>query len=104
MREDMSLTELQAYFGKVLYERGFGDQSVEEKMMLLVEEVGELAKAIRKQQGGKIDYDRIQNYDTVQGEIADITIVLFSLCNILDIDLFEEVKQKEIINMNREWK
>lgn len=52
----------------------------------------------------KIDGKKEYNYDTVESEIADVFIVLNSLCNLLDINLFEALKEKESINVARKWK
>lgn len=73
-------------------------------MLLLTEEVGELAKAIRKEKNlMSIDNIKINNYDTVESEIADVFIVLCNICNKLDIDLFRALKNKEKENITRRW-
>ena len=73
-------------------------------MLLLTEEVGELAKAIRKNQTSmSIDKSKIGNYNTVQSEVADVFIVLCSICNKLDIDLYTALKEKEKENVGRKW-
>ena len=43
------LNEIQEYIKHVIDIRGFGNQRVEQTMLLLLEEVGELAKAVRKE-------------------------------------------------------
>ena len=59
--------------------RGFADQKIEKTMLLLLEEVGELAKSIRKNATNmRIDNDKINHYDTIESEIADVFIVLSS--------------------------
>ena len=74
-------------------------------MLLLLEEVGELAKSIRKNATNMcIDENKINHYDTIESEIADVFIVLCSVCNKLDIDLFKALKDKEEQNINRKWK
>ncbi len=100
-----SLREVQSYIREVIKIRGFSNESADKKMLLLIEEVGELAKAIRKDKTNMaIDKNKINNYDTVESEIADVFIVLVSLCNVLDIDLFEALKDKEKENVYRNWK
>ena len=55
-------------------------------MLLLTEEIGELAKAIRKDKTSmSIDKSKINNYDTIESEVADVFIVLCSICNKLNI-------------------
>ena len=85
--------------------RGFEGQTVKDKLLLLAEEVGELAKAVRKNSSGaSVDPEKIQNYDSVESEIADVLIVLISVANILNVDVFKSLKEKEQININRKWK
>lgn len=101
----MTLTEIQDYIKKVIDIRGFGNQPVAQAMLLLVEEVGELAKAIRKEKTNIcIDKSKIKNYDTVEGEIADVFIVLTSVCNLLNINLYDVFYEKESINVESSWK
>ena len=73
-------------------------------MLLLLEEVGELAKAIRKNATSMtIDNNKLNHYDTIESEVADVFIVLTSVCNKLNIDLFKSLKDKEKENLNRVW-
>ena len=105
LNEDNSLKEIQEYIRKVIKIRGFANESVEQKMQMLIEEVGEVAKAIRKDKAKMgIDKNKISNYDSIESEIADVFIVLVSMCNVLDIDLFTVVKEKEKANIERQWK
>ena len=48
LKEGNTLGEVQEYIRKVIEIRGFSNQSIEQAMLLLTEEIGELAKAIRK--------------------------------------------------------
>ncbi len=100
-----SLDDVQDYIKKVIDIRGFGEQKVEQELLLLTEEVGELAKAIRKDKTDMcIDKNKIKNYDTVDSEIADVFIVLTSICNTLGINLYDAVYAKEKENVERTWK
>lgn len=104
LTSEVSLPELQAYLKTCLTLRGFDNQRLQEKMLLLVEEVGELAKAIRKEHHtGPIDSERSQHYDSVESEIADVFIVLVSICNLLDIDMYDAFHAKEAVNVKRSW-
>ena len=79
-------------------------ENISNIMLLLTEEVGELAKAIRKDATGlKIDSNKIGNYDSIESEIADVFIVLNSICTALDINLFDAIYNKERINVDRKW-
>ena len=48
LNEENTLQEVQQYIKDVIEIRGFSNQEIEKTMLLLLEEVGELAKAIRK--------------------------------------------------------
>ena len=99
-----SLSQVQEYVKKVIELRGFSNQNIEKTMLLLTEEVGELAKAVRKNNTlMSIDKNKIRNYDTVESEVADVFIVLCSVCNKLGIDLFTALKDKEKENIDRKW-
>lgn len=105
LSREASLPEVQKYIQKVIQLRGFGDQSTQASLLLLLEEVGELAKAIRKNtKGMSVDNSRISNYDTIESEVADVLIVLISICNSLGIDLFDALKEKERVNCERTWR
>lgn len=105
LKEGNTLGEVQEYIRKVIGIRGFSNQSIEQTMLLLTEEIGELAKAIRKEKTTmSIDNNKIRNYDTIESEVADVFIVLCTICNKLDIDLFSSLKDKEKENIERKWK
>ena len=104
LKSDNSLDDVQNYIKNVIELRGFSEQDIEKTMLLLTEEVGELAKAIRKEQTSmSIDKSKIRNYDSIENEVADVFIVLCSICNKLNIDLFSSLKEKEKENINRIW-
>lgn len=104
LNSDLSLDEIQDYIKRVIQIRGFHAQPVEQELLLLMEEVGELAKAVRKEKTDMgIDMKKIKNYESVENELADVFIVLISICNTLNVNLFEAFLQKENINKNRTW-
>ena len=105
LNENNSLNEIQDYIRKIITIRGFSEQRVQDKMLLLLEETGELAKAIRKRlPEASIDYEKIENYTDIEEEIADVFIVLVSICNRLNINLYNALKKKEEKNIQRQWK
>ena len=86
LNEKNTLNEIQNYIKEVIKIRGFSEQKVQDKMLLLLEETGELAKAIRKTiPEASVDYERIENYTDIEEEVADVFIVLVSICNRLNI-------------------
>jgi len=102
--EESSLPQVQEYIKKVVELRGFANQPIQETMLLLLEETGELAKAIRKTATKmSVDVDNMQNYDTVESEVADVFFVLAAVCNQMDINLLNALKEKEKKNCKRNW-
>lgn len=97
----MTLEEYQDLIKQLVVERGFDKETVPEVFTLLVEEVGELAKAIRKANGQKIGAHSKQR--EVAEEAADVFWLLIDICNRLDIDLAEAFAAKEAINRKRSW-
>ena len=105
LNEGNTLQEVQQYIKDVIEIRGFSNQKIEKTMLLLLEEVRELAKAIRKNSTDMgIDKNKASHYNTVESEVADVFIVLCNVCNKLDIDLYKALKDKEQENINRIWK
>ena len=97
-----TLSDYQAFVAELAVERGFDKETVPEVFTVLVEEVGELAKAIRRANGQKIDGSSKKH--EVEEETADVFWLLIDLCNRLDIDLAASFEAKEIKNRQREWK
>lgn len=96
-----TLADFQRYVDDMTAERGFND-TVQMKFMLLIEEVGELAKASRKPAG--MNYASDARDQDVAGEAADVFIVFLHLCNLLGIDLEQAFRTKEEKNKQRVWK
>ncbi len=97
----MTITEYQERIEQLVEELGFGDETVSDKFLLLVEEVGEFAKAARKTQGIKT-HKGSKKYDVAE-EAADIFWYLLDICNQLDIDLGKAIEAKIVKNQKRKW-
>jgi NTP pyrophosphatase (non-canonical NTP hydrolase) len=89
-----TIKRLQEYVSKKIKERGFEDESVHERLVLLMEEVGELAKACRKISGMNVDSARDTKYK-VGEEITDVLNMLFAVGIRLEIDIESEFFNKE---------
>jgi NTP pyrophosphatase (non-canonical NTP hydrolase) len=96
-----NLPQYQNLVKQLAKKRGFDEETVPEVFTLLVEEVGELAKAIRKANGQKVDKTSKQH--EVEEEAADVFWLLIDLCNRLDIDLAKAFDSKEKKNQKRNW-
>lgn len=95
------MPEYQALIRKLVVERGFDHETPEQVFMLLIEELGELAKARRKASGMKTgDHSKQHN---LEEEAADIFWLLVDLCNRLNIDLEKAFAAKEAVNQQRTW-
>lgn len=97
-----TLAEWQEYVQRKIEERGFADETTQQKFLLLVEEVGELAKALRPLEGIKTSDDSSKL--EVKHEMADIFWLLCCLANGLGIDLDEAIRSKDAKNEKRVWK
>jgi NTP pyrophosphatase (non-canonical NTP hydrolase) len=95
------LAELQRYVEQLERDRGFSHQSVTQQCLLLGEEVGELFKAVRKQDRIRMEADA--KVGSVDEELADILIYVCSIANRLGIDLYQALRAKEAINRQRVW-
>ena len=99
-----NLDEIQEYIRSVISIRGFEKEEIEKKMLLLLEDAGELAKAIRKDYSDMaVDNTKLNHYSNIESEIADVFIVLTCICNKLNINLFDAIYNKEKENVKRNW-
>ena len=97
-----TLSNLQRYFRLAAQLRGFDDETPHDLVLLLVEEVGELARAIRRRCG--IPHRGPETgRDRVEFELADCLIYILSLANTLDIDMSSALGEKERLNARRTW-
>lgn len=102
--KESTMDDIQNYIKKVITMRGFDDQIVQHQVLLLFEEAGELAKAIRKTAPtASVDYNKIENYTDIEEEVADVFIVLTAICNKLNINLYDAIINKEKKNVERKW-
>ena len=66
-----SVVVLQQYIHDMVVRRGFDKEIPRDVLLLMMEEVGELAKAVRKHLGLKSDEERKERYPKLEGELAD---------------------------------
>ena len=97
-----TLPELQRYMDEICKERGWTKDSYAEKFLLFTEEVGELAKAIRRTQGLYQEKAR-QKHVELEEEFADVLSYLLDLANYFQVDLETAFREKEQINATRTW-
>ena len=103
MDENTSLKQLQDYVEEMVNVRGFADETPQDCLLLLTEELGELAKEVRKSHT-HIKNDTAKNSaKDLKGEMGDVLMMLLALRRTLDVDLLQAFREKELINCNRNW-
>ena len=103
MDENTSLKQLQNYVDEMVNIRGFADETPQDCLLLLTEELGELAKEVRKSHTTIKNDTAKNNTDNLKGEVGDVFMMLLALCRTLDISLIDAFKSKELINCDRNW-
>ena len=94
---------LQKYIKNVVIQRGFDDETPVDIMLLMMEEIGKLSKALINYTGLKIDQDKKDKYTQVKHELADVFIYLLDLANVCNVDLFHAFVEKEHEENKRFW-
>lgn len=77
----MEIKEFQRIMHEIYGERD-KKRGIEKTYMWVIEEIGELARAIRKSNRGEIE-----------NEFADVVAWIFSLANLLEIDIEDTLKK-----------
>jgi NTP pyrophosphatase (non-canonical NTP hydrolase) len=101
--ERPTLSDLQRYMDEVCQERGWMKDTPSEKFLLFVEEVGELAKEMRKVAGLYAEPAK-QHPIGLDEEFADVLSYLLDLANCFGVDLEQAFRAKEQVNQARTWK
>ena len=94
--EEGSIKNLQEHVAYKIKERGFGDESLHERLLLLTEEVGELMRACRKASGMNVDQNK-EIVNNIGEEIVDVINMLFAVAIKAGIDVEKEFRLKEEI-------
>lgn len=101
LKPDPTLPDIQEYIAAMVKRRGFDKETVQDSFILLTEEVGELAKEIRKLHGVKMASDSAKL--KLEHEVADVLMMLICVCNGLGLDLEQALRTKEEHNKTRTW-
>lgn len=105
LKDQPTLKDCQAFHHYLDEAKGFS-QDLPLNVMLLVEEVGEVAKEVRrltKAQKAGFDEGVLVATAHLREELADCLAFVVKLANYAQIDLEEAYVQKMRYNMNREW-
>jgi NTP pyrophosphatase (non-canonical NTP hydrolase) len=98
-RPGSGIAGLQRYYARTAERRGWSDESPRDTLLLLTEELGELARAVRKESGLK--RDSVFPEGEVGAELADVQLYLVHLATALGVDLAAAVTAKELVNAER---
>lgn len=90
-----TLQEVQKYIAEKAKQRGFEDETLEQTLLLLTEEIGELTKACRKI--NKIKSKSTTESQNVGEEIADVITMVFLVGSKLNINIEKEFRRKDKI-------
>jgi NTP pyrophosphatase (non-canonical NTP hydrolase) len=101
LEKAQSLEEIQRYVADMEIERGFSERPVIQQCLLLGEEIGELFKAVRKQEN--VGIDPSSAVGSVEEELADVLIYVCAIANRVGVDLGEALRRKEAVNETRSW-
>lgn len=93
------IDRLQRYYRRAAQRRGWANESARDTVLLLTEELGELARAVRQLEG--LARHQEASSAEVAGELADVQLYLVHLANTLGFDLSEAVTEKERVNARR---
>ncbi len=94
-----ALQPFQAYYARAAVRRGYQKESAQNTLLLMLEEFGELARALRKRQNLRRDSKSRVGQEEL--ELADVFIYVVHLANVLGVDLADAVHRKEQINIRR---
>ena len=98
LNETSNMSDIQNYIKCMLKENNYNNTPLE-LLCYLTEEVGELAKEIRKNESN-MEMDINKKYNSnIKDELADVFIYVLAICNSYNIDLLKAFKSKEKINM-----
>jgi NTP pyrophosphatase (non-canonical NTP hydrolase) len=94
-----ALKAFQEYYRRAAVQRGYSNEGPKECLLLMVEEVGELARALRKRE----NLVRHGSYNGVSEsqELADVFLYVVHMANVLGVDLANIVHDKETLNVTK---
>lgn len=92
-----TLLQLQEHVMAFCADHGWDKKPITEVFLLLNEEIGEVAKEIRKNQSG------VDNKHEIAMELADVLNYLLEIASRYGVDLEQAYREKHRHNSDREW-
>jgi len=104
MQDFNSIDKMQEYFEEFVKEKGFHQETASDLMLLLQEELGELARTVRHMAGLKVDSraKKLTKEDLAY-EITDCITYLMILANKFAINLPQAFHRKHQKDCDRVW-
>ena len=99
LKEKPSLGDIQEYIQEGAEELGFDKLDGSQRYLMLAEEIGELAKSIRKHEGVTVD----TKTGSIEEELADVFLQTCAVANFFGIDLEKAFRKKQEKDKGR-WK
>lgn len=99
--QNATLAAYQQYVRQMVQERGFDNETISQKFMLLLEEAGEFAQAARKK--ANLTQAADAAIEDCNDAAADVFSILLDICNQLGIDLDQAFLNREHKNQARTW-
>ena len=93
----LNLRAFQRYYKRVASQRGYERETAQNCLLLMVEEIGELAHAVRKRE--KLARHGNARSVSEAHELADVLMYVIHMANILDLDIGSAVLDKEQLNI-----
>lgn len=94
-----AIKAFQEYYKRAAVQRGYSKEGPKECLLLMVEEVGELARAIRKRE--KLVRHGSYRDSNEAHELADVFLYVIHMANVLGFDLADVVRDKEFKNVEK---
>jgi NTP pyrophosphatase (non-canonical NTP hydrolase) len=94
-----AVQSFQKYYQRAAMQRGYSKESAKDTLLLMVEEVGELARAVRKKEN-LVRHSGTAS-ESESHELADVFIYVIHMANVLGLDLGKAVQEKECLNLSK---
>jgi NTP pyrophosphatase (non-canonical NTP hydrolase) len=94
-----ALKAFQEYYRRAAIARGYAKEQPKDCLLLMVEEVGELARALRKRE--KLVRHGSYGDSNEAHELADVFLYVVHMANVLGVDLADIVQDKEVLNLKK---
>jgi NTP pyrophosphatase (non-canonical NTP hydrolase) len=101
LKSQHTLADLQQFIASFVHEKGWENRTAVELMLMLTEEVGEVAKAVRKE--AELGYEKPTTTDHLAEELVDVLNLTVDIANRFDIDLEKAFHAKWQKNFTRKW-